>query len=73
MKKIRKEFYLLLKEKDISVYALAEKLKITAQCIYRWIYGKGTPSPKLMLRLAYELDISAERALLLFAADKDYI
>ena len=67
MKKIRKQFYLLLKEKEISVYALAKELGITAQSIYRWIYGTGTPSPQTMLHLTDLLDISAEKVLLLFA------
>ncbi len=67
MKKVRKQFYLLLKEKDISVYALAKALGVTAPCIYRWIYGTGTPSPKIMLQLIDLLNLSAEKVLRLFA------
>ena len=65
MKK-RKTFYLLLKEKELSVYWLANELGVTAQSIYRWINGTGTPSPKLMLSLKEILGVSAEEILRYF-------
>lgn len=65
--KQRKAFYILLKEKDISVYSLANELEISPQAIYRWINGTGTPTPKIMLKLAERLEISAEEILKLFA------
>lgn len=68
MKK-RKTFYLLLKEKEISVYWLANELGVTAQCVYRWINGTGTPSPKTILLLKEILGVPAEEVLQYFAED----
>jgi plasmid maintenance system antidote protein VapI len=70
MKK-RKKFDLLLREREITAPKLAKDLGVTGQAVYGWVWGRGTPTPRNMIRLTKILNISAEEVLELFAENEE--
>ena len=57
----------ILDKKGMSGYALAIAVGYKPQTVYNWIYGHGTPTPAVMLKLTKILEISAREILEVFA------
>ena len=66
MKK-RKKLAQLLEQKGMSAYALAKAVGYKPQTVYNWLYGHGTPTPTVMLKMIKVLDISAQKILEIFS------
>lgn len=63
----REKLSQLLKQKDMSAYVLAKALEYKPQTVYNWLYGHGTPTPAVMLKMVKVLGISAQEILEIFA------
>ncbi len=50
----------LMEDKAIGVLALAEKIECNEAAIRRWLYGTYLPDPLTLIRLADELECSAD-------------
>ena len=63
----RKRFADLLRSRNITAYKLSKVLGFKDRhACYKWIYGKGEPNARMMLRLMDILDVSAEELLRIF-------
>ena len=63
----REKLSQLLEQKGMSAYALAKALEYKPQTVYNWLYGHGTPTPAVMLKMVKVLGISAQEILEIFA------
>lgn len=59
----RKKFLDILKSNKLNARTLSERLGVPYDRIYKWVYGKGTPNPATMLKLAEILNVT-EREIL---------
>lgn len=65
--KQREKLARLLELKGMSAYALAKAIGYKPQTVYNWVYGHGTPTPALMLKMTEILGVSAQEMLEIFA------
>ena len=65
--KQRERLARILEQKGMSAYALAKAVGYKPQTVYNWVYGHGTPTPAVMLKIMDILGISAQEILGLFA------
>ena len=63
----RKKMDQLLEQKGMTAYALAKEVGYKPQTVYNWLYGCGTPTPTVMLKMMKVLNISAQEVLEIFA------
>lgn len=67
--KQREKFALVLEQIGITAYALAKELKYKPQTVYNWLYGHGTPTPAVMIKLKTILNVSGDEILEMFAEE----
>lgn len=65
--KQRKKLIQVLEQKGMSAYALAKAIGYKPQTVYNWIYGHGTPTPAVMLKMIKIFGVSAQEILEIFA------
>ena len=65
--KQRKKLIQVLEQKGMSAYALAKAIGYKPQTVYNWIYGHGTPTPAVMLKMTKIFGVSAQEILEIFA------
>ncbi|MBQ7912941.1 MAG: helix-turn-helix transcriptional regulator [Clostridia bacterium] len=68
--KQRERLARLLEQKEMSAYALAKAIGYKPQTVYNWVYGHGTPTPAVMLKMTKIFGVSAQKILEIFAEDK---
>ena len=61
----------ILEKNKMSAYALAKTLGYKPQTVYNWVYGCGTPTPGVMLKLTKILNVSGDEILEMFAEGSD--
>ena len=69
--KPRKKLAQILEQKGMSAYALAKAIDYKPQTVYNWVYGHGTPTPAVMLKLIKILGVSAMEILQMFAENTE--
>lgn len=67
--KQRKKLARVLEQKKMSAYALAQAIGYKPQTVYNWVYGHGTPTPAIMLKIAKLLNVSGDEILEIFAEE----
>ena len=69
--KQRKRLARILEQKGMSAYALAKVVGYKPQTVYNWVYGHGTPTPAVMLKMIKILGISAQEILEIFTEEEN--
>lgn len=69
--KQRERLVQILEKKGMSAYALAKALGYKPQTVYNWVYGHGTPTPAMMLKMVKIFGVSAQEILEVFADGED--
>lgn len=67
--KQRKKLAQILERKGMSAYTLAKELGYKPQTVYNWVYGHGTPTPAVMIKLKTILNVSGDEILEMFAEE----
>lgn len=67
--KQREKLARILEQKGMSAYALAKAVGYKPQTAYNWVYGCGTPTPAVMLKMTKVLGVSAQEILEIFAEE----
>ena len=73
IKKKNERLAALLKSRNITAYRLARELGYkdnSRTTVYQWIYGRGEPSARIMLKLMEILDVSALEILRIFGEEE---
>ena len=65
------KFLEFLKNKNISKYRLAKRLKVTWQTVHNWTIGRNNPSAYHIREMSKILGVSAEEILNIFEGEQE--